>query len=57
MKFYDIETEKTVTLDELREIYENDNTLREEYETFTIYVKCCMTSEGGTLEIIREEMK
>ena len=25
-----------------------------EYETFSIYLKCCMTAEGGTLEPVKE---
>lgn len=55
MKFYDIEEGRIVTADELRAVYESDPVLQSEYETFSIYLKCCMTAEGGTLEPVKEK--
>lgn len=49
MRFYDCETQEFVTFDELREIFEADETLQTEYESLAAYVKCCDVSEGGTL--------
>ena len=54
-KFRDIESGEIVTTNDLREIYDNDETLRSEYESFSVYLRCCMTREGGTLELVKEE--
>lgn len=49
-KFYDTETGATITLDEIREIYNADPGLRDEYPKFGNYVAATQTYNGGTLE-------
>lgn len=51
-RFYDIETGGCITLDTLEEIWQEDETLQEEYPRFSWYVQACLTRNGGTLEEI-----
>ena len=51
MRLYkDIETGETVSEAELLKLWKADETLQSEYPNFNAYIRCCQTSEGGTLE-------
>lgn len=56
MKFYDIESGKTITREQLFEEYkQNQKIMPDEYNySFDEYVNNCLTSHNGTLEIIHE---
>lgn len=47
--FHDTETDRDITISEIGKIYDEEID-KEEYETFGIYLACCMSWNGGTLE-------
>ena len=53
-KFYDIETEKVITFEELKEEFQQLKASGDtESETFFDYLSNCMTYNNGSLEEIR----
>ena len=55
MRFYDIESEEIITIEQLETEYnECRKSQPNEYNySFTEYVKNCMTANNGTLELIK----
>lgn len=56
MLFYDIESKEIITEKQLYSEYiENKNALPDEYNyPFSDYIRNCLTTSNGTLEIIKE---
>jgi len=47
--FFDTENQSTITINDLREVYDSDPTLQEEYESFGHYLAATQTYNGGVL--------
>ena len=55
-KYYDIDHDILYTESELKRIYDNDNELHKEYDSFVQWLNACLTINNGSLEPVADDV-